>query len=45
VLRHATRWLDRNIGEARRVRRMMRHIFPDHWSFFFGEIALYSSSS
>jgi ubiquinol-cytochrome c reductase cytochrome b subunit len=34
--------LDANIGGSRLVRRELRHIFPDHWSFFLGEIALYS---
>ena len=36
-----SRWLDENLGGAGFVRRSMRHIFPDHWSFFLGEIALY----
>ncbi|MCL5734315.1 MAG: cytochrome bc complex cytochrome b subunit [Actinobacteria bacterium] len=37
----ASRWLDENLGGAGFVRRSMRHIFPDHWSFFLGEVALY----
>ncbi len=36
-----SRWLDENLGGTGFVRRSMRHIFPDHWSFFLGEIALY----
>lgn len=36
-----SRWVDENLGGAGFVRRSMRHIFPDHWSFFLGEIALY----
>jgi ubiquinol-cytochrome c reductase cytochrome b subunit len=35
-------WLDQNLGGAGFVRRSMQHLFPDHWSFFLGEIALYS---
>ena len=36
-----SRWVDENLGGAGFLRRSMRHIFPDHWSFFLGEIALY----
>jgi ubiquinol-cytochrome c reductase cytochrome b subunit len=36
-----SRWLDEDVGGAGFVRRSMRHVFPDHWSFFLGEIALY----
>jgi ubiquinol-cytochrome c reductase cytochrome b subunit len=34
-------WLDRNLGGTRLVREWMHHIFPDNWTFFLGEIALY----
>ncbi len=34
-------WLDDTTAEASTIRRELRHIFPDNWSFFFGEIALY----
>jgi len=37
------RWLDARLGLARFVRRALNHVFPDHWSFMLGEIALYSS--
>jgi ubiquinol-cytochrome c reductase cytochrome b subunit len=39
--RRGARWLDGNVGGSGLVRTELRHIFPDHWSFFFGEIALY----
>ena len=39
--RSAARWVGRNVGGSRVLREELRHIFPDHWSFFFGEIALY----
>jgi ubiquinol-cytochrome c reductase cytochrome b subunit len=26
-------------------RKALRYVFPDHWSFLLGEVALYSSSS
>ncbi|HSL94715.1 MAG TPA: cytochrome bc complex cytochrome b subunit [Thermoleophilia bacterium] len=39
---HAAAWIDGTVGGARALRRELRHIFPDHWSFFLGEIAMYS---
>ncbi|NRQ37690.1 cytochrome bc complex cytochrome b subunit [Nonomuraea sp. NN258] len=35
-------FLDDRLGAARLVNRNLRKIFPDHWSFMLGEIALYS---
>jgi quinol---cytochrome-c reductase cytochrome b subunit len=35
-------WLDERLGGARGVRAVFRKVFPDHWSFLLGEIALYS---
>jgi ubiquinol-cytochrome c reductase cytochrome b subunit len=35
-------FLDQRLGAANFVKRNMRKIFPDHWSFLLGEIALYS---
>ncbi len=35
------RWLDRRVGGAKSLRRVLNHVFPDHWSFMLGEIALY----
>ncbi|MCS6710481.1 cytochrome bc complex cytochrome b subunit [Brachybacterium sp. EF45031] len=35
-------WLDSRVGGASLVRHFARKIFPDHWSFMFGEVALYS---
>jgi ubiquinol-cytochrome c reductase cytochrome b subunit len=40
-LRAAARWLDTNVGGGGIVRQELRHIFPDSWAFFLGEIALY----
>ncbi|HEY6684635.1 MAG TPA: cytochrome bc complex cytochrome b subunit, partial [Propionibacteriaceae bacterium] len=37
-----TKWLDDRIGLAGLSRPFFRKIFPDHWSFLLGEIALYS---
>jgi ubiquinol-cytochrome c reductase cytochrome b subunit len=36
------RFLDDRLRAAAPVRRFLRKIFPDHWSFLLGEIALYS---
>ena len=36
-------WLDDRFGGARGVRiYLLRKVYPDHWSFLLGEIALYS---
>ena len=34
-------WLDERTGIARVARTVLRKIFPDHWSFLLGEIALF----
>ena len=40
-LRPAGRWLHTNLGGSGLLREELRHIFPDSWAFFLGEIALY----
>ena len=35
-------WLDERFHGARGLRTFFRKIFPDHWTFLLGEIALYS---
>ncbi|GAB4096331.1 cytochrome b [Brachybacterium squillarum] len=35
-------WLDERVGGGGLVKFFARKIFPDHWSFMFGEVALYS---
>ena len=35
-------WLDDRFHGARGVRVLLRKVFPDHWTFLLGEIALYS---
>ncbi len=35
-------WVDRRTGLAGPVRVAMRKVFPDHWSFLLGEIALFA---
>ncbi len=35
-------FLDERLGAGRGIRFLMDYVFPDHWSFLLGEIALYS---
>lgn len=35
-------WLDNRTGLAKPVRYGMKKVFPDHWSFMLGEVAMYS---
>lgn len=35
------RWLDERLGLAGWTRTGLRKVFPDHWSFLFGEVALF----
>jgi ubiquinol-cytochrome c reductase cytochrome b subunit len=35
-------WLDDRFHGAKGVRTLMKKVFPDHWSFMLGEIALWS---
>ncbi len=36
------RWVDDRLGSSNFLRRSLNKVFPDHWSFMLGEIALYS---
>ncbi|MYS73032.1 ubiquinol-cytochrome c reductase cytochrome b subunit, partial [Streptomyces sp. SID5926] len=36
------RWADSRLGRRPVARSVRRLVFPDHWSFMLGEIALYS---
>jgi ubiquinol-cytochrome c reductase cytochrome b subunit len=36
------KYVDERLGSANFVRRSINKVFPDHWSFMLGEIALYS---
>jgi ubiquinol-cytochrome c reductase cytochrome b subunit len=41
VIRRAVRYLDQRTGDAPLLRKTLRYLFPDHWSFLLGEVALY----
>jgi ubiquinol-cytochrome c reductase cytochrome b subunit len=40
--RRGTRWIEQRLGAAKGVKWALRYVFPDHWSFLLGEIALYA---
>jgi len=41
LTRRVARWLDRRLGAADFARSALNKVFPDHWSFMLGELALY----
>jgi ubiquinol-cytochrome c reductase cytochrome b subunit len=41
VIRRLVRAADRRTNSAPFVRTALRYVFPDHWSFLLGEVALY----
>src|ERR1700709_1356928 len=38
----AAEWADDRLGLAGLAKKNLRKVFPDHWSFMLGEIALWS---
>ncbi len=38
----AGKWAEERLGVAGGLRKQLNKVFPDHWSFMMGEIALYS---
>ena len=36
------RWVDDRLASSNFLKRSMGKVFPEHWSFMLGEIALYS---
>ena len=41
MIRKLVRFLDRRTGTAPFAQKTLRYLFPDHWSFLLGEVALY----
>ena len=35
-------WMDERTGIAKGAAYMLKKVFPDHWSFMLGEVAMYS---
>ena len=42
MIRRVVRFLDQRTGTAPFLRKTLRYLFPDHWSFLLGEVALYA---
>jgi ubiquinol-cytochrome c reductase cytochrome b subunit len=42
LTRRLIRFLDERSGAAPFLRKALRYVFPDHWSFLLGEVALYA---
>jgi ubiquinol-cytochrome c reductase cytochrome b subunit len=42
VIRRVVRYVDERTGGAPFLRKALRYVFPDHWSFLLGEVALYA---
>jgi ubiquinol-cytochrome c reductase cytochrome b subunit len=42
MIRRAVVVLDRRTASAPLLRKALRYVFPDHWSFLLGEVALYA---
>jgi ubiquinol-cytochrome c reductase cytochrome b subunit len=42
VIYRFVRYLDTRTGKTPLLKKLLRYVFPDHWSFLLGEIALYS---
>jgi ubiquinol-cytochrome c reductase cytochrome b subunit len=41
IVRRTVKWLDDRLGATTFTRQALTKVFPDHWSFLLGEIALY----
>lgn len=42
VVRRGVKWVDERVGVSGFTHETLNKVFPDHWSFLFGEIALYA---
>ena len=42
IVRRLARWVDRRLGASRFARTALDKVFPDHWSFMLGEVAMYA---
>jgi ubiquinol-cytochrome c reductase cytochrome b subunit len=41
IIKRIAKWFDERLGAARFARTALNKVFPDHWSFMLGELALY----
>ena len=42
ITKRISDWIDTRLHTAKFVKSALNHVFPDHWSFMLGEIALYA---
>jgi ubiquinol-cytochrome c reductase cytochrome b subunit len=42
AVRDPVEWIDGRVGASPFLAKALRYVFPDHWSFMLGEIALYA---
>jgi quinol---cytochrome-c reductase cytochrome b subunit len=42
VIRRTVRFVDQRSGTAPYLKKLLRYLFPDHWSFLLGEVAAYA---
>ena len=42
ITRRTVKWVDERSAAAPILRKVLRYLFPDHWSFLLGEVALYA---
>jgi ubiquinol-cytochrome c reductase cytochrome b subunit len=42
VVRRGVKWIDERVGASGFTHHTLDKVFPDHWTFLFGEIALYA---
>ena len=42
MIKRLVRYVDERSGGAPFIRKTLRYVFPDHWSFLLGEAALYA---
>ena len=42
MIRRTVRFLDERTGTAPLLKKTLRYLFPDQWSFLLGEVALYA---
>ncbi len=41
IITRVARWIDNRLGASKAARSVLNKVFPDHWSFMLGELALY----
>src|SRR3954453_13148700 len=42
MVSRSIRFLDQRLGTSPLIKKTLRYVFPDHWTFLLGEVALYS---